>query len=1468
MFKNRKASDESTLLHLFYTHDGKLSDKWASTIRNYESNFEHYTERPVRILEIGIQNGGSLEVWAKYFPNAAAIVGCDINDDCRKLVYDDPRISVVVGDANDSQIFDAITTISNEFDIIIDDGSHASADIIKSFAKYFPIVAQGGIYIAEDLHCSYWEEYDGGLEHPGSSLSFFRRLTDILNWEHWGDCVSAKTALSFFSGTYGCDFEDHDLCRIVKIGFVNSAVFVHKGAEEDQKLGPRVVAGSNAEISSLSIGLNGSSCPKFSQTENPFGPRSIRREARHHQSQTLMFDLGEQEKRHSQERSDLLQSLDLLGEKNLYLEASLSNKEIENNQLRKDILYARTRAHRLWWNYIKFKFLSKVVTTKLPISNKLRSRLANSAAKRDPYRMPVGPDKPRFDEVPSSQGKSAKFTTRAEIALLYLASRLTARVAPRHSRRFLRSASKRDDSNRRRLAGEDVGILHDHSNSFETEYRVLKCAAFPEDADLLILVLYTPDGALSDIHRHQIEQYQQAGFTLFVVVNTPNWFIASQALGQDRMLNKSPYVIVRDNIGFDFGAWAQALTMLGKEKNWRTISFTNDSVLPINVSRLKELRDSIVAAEGAVFLTENLEVKRHGQSYFFSLTGEDQQASIDILSTVASYETKEELISNVEVQLLTKFEAAKVKTRTLFSALEASNARRNPTIHDWQALISAGFPFVKIQLFSSGFLDIYDERIVALFGLDRCAALEAHLGTRSAGLIAPSIRPGLPAVGALDIVGKYSSTGAMQAFNPPADVRPAILLPLIGLENATYSKVRVLVVLHAYYPEIAEKIVESVMAGAKAVSTLNLHFCFTVDTIEKAAKIELLRKFVGESGFDVIVCENRGRDVAPFLYACKRHLSDHDLILHLHTKKSPHDGSLKDWGSYLFDCLVGSPMIIRSILSLFECEKLGLVFPGHFAALEGMRNWGFDFDRASDLMSRMGLSLSSDDVLDFPTGTMFWARPAAIRPLLDLNLGVEEFDAEEGQTDGTLAHSIERLFTHVVESCGYVVQSVVDKSRAQEHSGIHAEMTPESASAFIQRVQARLKHMVNGRSDFERALPEIYQVSVGSSQTKRRRLNVLVPTVEPEKVFGGVSTALRVSLDLWKAHGDIDLRIVVTSDKTTISGVAEASRRIGQPVAFCKPEDDPEGVSLVCLPRDRFRALSLRADDLFLCTAWWTADLGFRLLDFQNELHGKSGKLVYMVQDYEPGFYQWSIHHAMAKRTYSRPADTIALINSEELAEFVASRHNFPYAYLIPYKAEPRLLEFLVPVQKERLLLVYGRPSVARNAFEVIREGIRLWQDRNPSEAAKWNIVFAGEAFDPELLSGLQNCRVAGKLSMEEYGLILSRAGVGVSLMISPHPSYPPLEMALAGVITVTNRFEGKDLFKRSDLIVNVDDIDPYSVSSAVSVAIGRFSVEVRPVPCDVRSLESCYPLVDFKEVALLQSDSTDTKQDFPEASG
>lgn len=236
------------LKSLYRDHAGKLVDKWPFYLDFYARILGPLRDQPIRLLEIGIQNGGSLDLWRRYFPKAAVLVGCDIDPACAALVYDDPRVRVVLGDANDPVVQAEILQHAASFDIIIDDGSHRSGDIVRAFCRYFPVLSDGGLYIMEDLHCSYWSDFEGGLFHPVSSIAFAKSLADTMNHEHWRISASRHDLLSPFFNCHQTEIPEEELAHIQSVELANSICLVRKAAPERNLLGERSPAGDEATV--------------------------------------------------------------------------------------------------------------------------------------------------------------------------------------------------------------------------------------------------------------------------------------------------------------------------------------------------------------------------------------------------------------------------------------------------------------------------------------------------------------------------------------------------------------------------------------------------------------------------------------------------------------------------------------------------------------------------------------------------------------------------------------------------------------------------------------------------------------------------------------------------------------------------------------------------------------------------------------------------------------------------------------------------------------------------------------------------------------------------------------------------------------------------------------------------------------------------------------------------------------------
>jgi lipopolysaccharide biosynthesis protein len=242
-----------------------------------------------------------------------------------------------------------------------------------------------------------------------------------------------------------------------------------------------------------------------------------------------------------------------------------------------------------------------------------------------------------------------------------------------------------------------------------------------------------------------------------------------------------------------------------------------------------------------------------------------------------------------------------------------------------------------------------------------------------------------------------------------------ISLPLDYEISSIAPTPSVAVLLHAYYVDQLAEIQQALK---------NIPFPFDVfvstDSERKKRLIEQCFACWSAGKVEVQIFPNRGRDIAPKFVGFRDVHERYEFVLHIHAKSSPYGDVLVRWGSFLLDCLLGSREGVLGVFEMFrQCSDLGVIAPRNFAAIRNAMAWGVNFDKCSALAERMGVILNPDAPIDFAAGSMFWARSAALRPLLDLDLTFDSFEEEKGQTDGALGHAIERLTFYSCELAGY-----------------------------------------------------------------------------------------------------------------------------------------------------------------------------------------------------------------------------------------------------------------------------------------------------------------------------------------------------------------------------------------------------------------------------------------------------------------
>lgn len=166
----------------FLQNNQRLVDKWKHYFIAYERHFLRFRGRDVTMIEIGCGNGGSAQMWKRYFGPNARIFSLDIRESCKK--YAEDQIEVMIGDQSDADFLSRVIEKTGTPDIVLDDGSHVMSHITASFNFLYPKVAKDGVYAVEDLHTAYWPKFEGGLRKEGSFIEYAKNLIDELNAIH------------------------------------------------------------------------------------------------------------------------------------------------------------------------------------------------------------------------------------------------------------------------------------------------------------------------------------------------------------------------------------------------------------------------------------------------------------------------------------------------------------------------------------------------------------------------------------------------------------------------------------------------------------------------------------------------------------------------------------------------------------------------------------------------------------------------------------------------------------------------------------------------------------------------------------------------------------------------------------------------------------------------------------------------------------------------------------------------------------------------------------------------------------------------------------------------------------------------------------------------------------------------------------------------------------------------------------
>lgn len=314
-----------------------------------------------------------------------------------------------------------------------------------------------------------------------------------------------------------------------------------------------------------------------------------------------------------------------------------------------------------------------------------------------------------------------------------------------------------------------------------------------------------------------------------------------------------------------------------------------------------------------------------------------------------------------------------------------------------------------------------------------------------------------------------------------------------------------------------------------------------------------------------------------------------------------------------------------------------------------------------------------------------------------------------------------------------------------------------------------------------------------SDTAEPHRINVVTDSIGPSSLFGGVGTAIILSA-LWAKRTQSCLRLITRTERPTTKALSMVLEANG--IEFDGP------VEFVYAPHSGSTEVAIGRNDLFLATSWWTA----RCL--LNTIPSK--QIVYLLQEDERMFYPHGDDHLECSNTLAEPFGKV-IVNSKLLHQHLTNHPDsipglsersisFEPAFSYPQR------NLSSPSKEKRKLFFYARPGNPRNLYVTGLKLINQAVIEGIIDPKEWELHLVGNDLEKIVFDGNLEARYHKPMPWNEYSAFLRKMDAGLSLMYTPHPSYPPIDLAAMGIPVLTNKFGVKhDLQTYSKNIITVD---------------------------------------------------------------
>jgi glycosyltransferase involved in cell wall biosynthesis/GT2 family glycosyltransferase len=622
-----------------------------------------------------------------------------------------------------------------------------------------------------------------------------------------------------------------------------------------------------------------------------------------------------------------------------------------------------------------------------------------------------------------------------------------------------------------------------------------------------------------------------------------------------------------------------------------------------------------------------------------------------------------------------------------------------------------------------------------------------------------------------------------------ADIKKPEAVNLDTTKEDLKSK-KVGVFLHIFYPELGE----TIAAYLKNIPcSIDIFISTREDSVETLQNI--FAQVDNARTIEVRHFSNIGRDVAPFIVGFRDQILNYDYILKLHSKKSPHSNALSGWFLHCLDNLIGSEAITATNLKALQSPQTGIVYPiENYALSLGIKHdscWGHEdgnYKKANPFLTRFNLDhITRDSEFRFPTGTMFWCKPALLKPLLDWNLTWQDFDEEGGQIDGTIAHSIERLiglsttelFNQDLKTtyCGYFLskQHLTDKSIIEGRNKLKIQ-------GFEKVIQFKPQQLEPDWSRHNNIDPKSLQI------------HWVIPNFTPG--LGGHMTIFR-TIDFLERCGH-QCTIWVHSE---LKGNDKPSRLSYLHKRVIDQYFIPLQTDQVYMLGNNQEDLDRVSGDIVIATDRMSTYPVLGMRKFQ--------KRFYFVQDYEPYFFAQGSSSILTEQSYASKNNFACICASpwlkQKMESFGNSAVSFPLAVdhsVYHPKSEQQ--------RSDHAIAFYVRRSTPRRLYELGLLALRELFDLGDH----FEIITFGEKDLPDLGIPVK-VRHAGILDADDLAKLYRQCTVGLVLSGTNY-SLVPNEMMACGLPVVDIDAEHTRVSYQPETAV-LAEATPLGLASALS---------------------------------------------------